>query len=170
MTYFDQPITEIPLGLKGKAFRSPMPFSSFDPVSLVWDAYQEQGVNAVFVLTEQQEYLVRARRDLPDFYRSQGLDAVHVPIQDFQVPGDISALDAGLAIAEEKLRAGENIAVHCMAGIGRTGIFYACLAKRVLSMDGEAAIHWLRQYIPGALENFGQERFVVDYVPPKQKP
>ncbi|MBC8503951.1 MAG: dual specificity protein phosphatase family protein [Chloroflexi bacterium] len=168
MNYLDQPITEIPFGLQGKAFRSPMPFSSFDPLSLVWNAFVEQGVNVVFVLTEPQEYLVRARRDLPAFYRSEGMDAIHTPIRDFQTPQDISALDASLDIAEEHLRAGKNIAVHCMAGIGRTGIFLACLTKRVLSMDGESAIDWLRQYIPSALENYKQEMFVVDYIPPKQ--
>lgn len=166
MTYLDQPITEIPFGLNGRAFRSPMPFSSFDPLSLVWIAYLENKVSSVFVLTEKQEFLLRTRRDLPAFYRSEGLDAFHVPIQDFKTPEDISNLDAALDIAEEKLNAGNNIAVHCMAGIGRTGIFYACLAKRILSMDGMSAIDWLRQYIPDALENYRQENFVVNYEPP----
>ncbi len=164
MNFIDQAITEIPFDLPGKAYRSPMPFSYFDPLSHVWDAYLENNIKVVFVLTEQQEYLVRARRDLLEFYRSEGLDAVHVPIKDFQTPEDHTILEEGLAIAEESLRDGRNIAAHCMAGIGRTGIFLACLAKRILLLDGETAIDWLRQFIPSALENYRQERFVEDFM------
>jgi protein-tyrosine phosphatase len=50
-----------------------------------------------------------------------------------------------------------------MAGVGRTGTFMACMAKRHLSLDGQAAIDWVRQFIPGALESPIQERFVLEF-------
>ncbi len=153
--------TEISLGLPGKILRSVMPFSDYDPVGIVWTTYQQSEVKAVLVLTEPQEYLVRARRDLPEFYRQSGLEAITVPIRDYHPPDDVEKLTQALEAVEVHLRAGRNVAVHCMAGIGRTGIFLACLGKRLLNIDGEEAIRWVRGYIPEALENLQQENFVL---------
>jgi protein-tyrosine phosphatase len=36
---------------------------------------------------------------------------------------------------------GNNILIHCHAGLGRTGLFVAYLAKRVLGLSSEEAIH-----------------------------
>jgi hypothetical protein len=47
--------------------------------------------------------------------------------------------------------------------VGRTGIFLACLAKDALNLEGWDAIKWVRQSIPGAMENSYQEDFVLNY-------
>jgi protein tyrosine phosphatase domain-containing protein 1 len=69
------------------------------------------------------------------------------------------ALKATLAAAE----AGRTIAIHCHAGVGRTGILAACLAKTVFGISGEDAVAWLRQFIPEAVEGDLQYRFVLDF-------
>ncbi|MBN1666606.1 MAG: dual specificity protein phosphatase family protein [Anaerolineales bacterium] len=147
----------------GRAFRSAMPFGVYDRLNEIWPQYQEQGVGAVVVLTEPQEYLVKAQRDLPAFYRSQGLQVLHLPVPDFDVPADRAAFEHGLQQASQWLAEGVSLAVHCNAGIGRTGIFLACLGKRQLGLEGKDAISWIRQFIPEALENPLQEAFVVAY-------
>ena len=58
---------------------------------------------------------------------------------------------------------GHNIAIHCSVGIGRTGLFSACLTKKVLGLIGERAISLIRQHIPGAVETPEQEQFVIDF-------
>jgi protein-tyrosine phosphatase len=156
-------LTEFPFGYPGNIFRSPMPFSPFDRLSQTWFEYQEHDVSVVVVLVEQQEYLVRAGRDLPAFYRGENLDVIHFPIPDFQVPGDLTAFKHIIELVDTHARAGKNIGVHCMAGIGRTGIFMACLAKHHLNLNGQEAIDWVRKFIPSALENWMQEKFVIDY-------
>jgi hypothetical protein len=39
----------------------------------------------------------------------------------------------------------------------------ACLAKQTLGLDGAAAIQWVRQYIPGAVETDAQSQFVNEF-------
>ena len=59
-------LTELPFSFPGKVFRSPMPFSTYDQAD-AWESYLEEDINLVVVLTEQQEYLVYALRDLRAF-------------------------------------------------------------------------------------------------------
>ncbi len=153
---------EMPYLFPGKIFRSPMPFSQFDRAD-VWEAYQENKVDMVVVLAEQSEYLVYARRDLPAFYNSQGLEFLHIPVPDFGIPPDRQAWEDGLTEVVRTAKEGKNIAIHCLAGIGRTGTFLACLAKREMGLDGEKAIRWVRETLPGAMENTYQESFVIDF-------
>ncbi len=165
MPYDSRPISELPFNLPGKIFRSPMPFGYFDRLNQTWEAYRASEVAVVVILTEPQEYLVHARRDLPQFYEAAGLDVRHFPIRDYHVPtaDDLAALEEMLADVLALAESGKNIAAHCLAGLGRTGIFLACLAKRHFAMDGQTAIDWVRQYVPGAMENELQEQFVIDF-------
>jgi len=155
-------ITEMPFSFQGKIYQSPMPFSQFDRTN-VWHSFLEQEIGLVIVLTEKQEYLVYARKDLPDFYRTNGLDVLHIPVPDFGIPEDLDRWQEGLSAAAQAAKTGKNIAVHCLAGIGRTGTFLACLAKQNLGFDGKKSISWVRDSVPGAMENWRQEDFVIRY-------
>jgi protein-tyrosine phosphatase len=156
-------LTELPLGLPGRVYRSPMPFHSRDREGLIFADYQEAGVAVVVVLAERQECLESTGRDLLAFYTAQGLRVIHLPIPDYSVP-EAAALRETVEAALVEAQAGRNVAIHCYAGIGRTGLFSACLARRVLGLDGPAAIAWVRQHIPGAVETEKQQRYVEEFV------
>ncbi|MGH2625269.1 MAG: protein-tyrosine phosphatase family protein [Anaerolineales bacterium] len=159
-------VTEMPFGLPGRVLRSPMPFSDFDPTGDSWRAYREFEVDTVVILAEREEALLRTGMDLFEFYRGQGLQVVHVPIRDHASPADAAALSAAVERALAAAGAGSNLAVHCYAGIGRTGVFLALLARRALGLAGEEAISWVRRWIPGALETPGQQQFVIHWEAP----
>ena len=102
----------------------------------------------------------KAGRNLRCLYEERGFEVIHLPIPDFGVPsngGLVRAVNAVIAHAQT----GRNIAIHCSAGIGRTGLFVALLAKQVLGFSGEEAIAWVRQYIPWAVETAEQRQLVV---------
>jgi protein-tyrosine phosphatase len=58
-------------------------------------------------------------------------EGVHawLPIKDFQVPQDTSAVVSVLKKALRAMLDGKKVYVGCMGGIGRTGLFLALLAK-----------------------------------------
>jgi len=155
-------LIEMPFSYPGKIFRSPMPFSNFDR-SDVWSSFLDEGIDLVVVLTEKQEYLVYAQKDLPEFYSSQGMDVLHVPVPDFGIPDDLPVWYEGIKQAADAAREGNNVVIHCLAGIGRTGTFLACLAKEDFGLEGSDAIRWVRKTLPGAMENKYQEEFVIQY-------
>lgn len=140
-----------------------MPFSIYDRLGKIWTLYWKNGIKTVVVLTEQQEYLLHAQRDLPKFYRSEGLESIHYLIRDYHAPADSAAMDNVITNIIERLLNREGLAVHCMAGVGRTGTLLACMAKRNLTLDGQQAIDWVRQFLPKALENQEQEQFVLAF-------
>lgn len=155
-------LTEMPFQFSGQVFGSAMPFGPFDHQNRIWQYYLDNGVDTVVVLVEPAEYQVYAQRDLPSFYEDAGMDVLHLPIPDHGLPQDRKAFHEALQTVLEKGRDGETIAVHCLAGIGRTGTFLACLARESYGYEGQEAIHWVRKLIPGALENENQEQFVIN--------
>ena len=153
-------LTELPFHLRGRVFRSVMPFGDFDPEGEALTEFKRENVSVIVLLAEEEEYLMRAGQDLKALYVKKGFDIIHLPIPDFSVPRkkDLKhAVDAAL----EKARSGLNIVIHCYAGIGRTGLFAACLAKRVFGLSGEEAIRWVRKYIPGAVEAREQRQMIL---------
>jgi len=153
-------LTELPLGLPGKIYRSPMPFGPYDAAGIVFEAYKSHHVSVVVVLAEDEECLHKAKRNLHAFYAQEGLEVIHFPIRDFSVPS-LTDLQTGLNQTIAHAKDGRNVAIHCSAGIGRTGLFSALLARALLGLTGEEAIQWVRRYIEGAVETPEQRQFVM---------
>lgn len=155
-------LTEMPFGLPGRIFRSPMPFGTFDTEKSVLDHALQAGVSIVVDLVPDDEALAKTGKELRRLYAAHGLEVIYLPVPDFETPSN-GGFDAALHTALEYARQGRDIMVHCNAGYGRTGTFLACMAMLHLGMDGTQAIRWVRQFIPPALENEQQLAFVYRY-------
>jgi protein-tyrosine phosphatase len=151
--------THIPFDFHGKIFRSAMPFSSYDPDGQLIHAYKNKKIKVVVMLTGEEESLKITGRNLKEEYKVQGFDVVCLPISDFGVP-KVSAMRKIISQVTVYSQRGSNIAVHCHAGVGRTGMFMACLAKIGMGLPAKDSIRWVRGFIPGAIEVYEQEKLV----------
>lgn len=88
-------------------------------------------------------------------------------VPDFGVP-EGEALRAVLAcmLAAMRERPGDAYHVGCRAGLGRTGVALACLARLAGVAEGDP-VDWLRGvYVAEAIETPDQEAFVRAFSPP----
>lgn len=87
---------------------------------------------------------------------------VSVPTRDFSIPL-MTDMNEGLKKVLKPLALNEPVYVGCMGGIGRTGLFLACLAK---TLGEEKPVKFVRMnYLASAVETSRQEDFVQYFDP-----
>lgn len=96
-----------------------------------------------------------------------GIAAQHYPVQDFAAPS-LDQIEAAVAFIERKLAAGEGVAVHCAAGLGRTGTVIACYLVHQGYTPAEAIAH-VRSQRPGSVETGEQQAIVYTYACHRQQ-
>lgn len=155
-------LTLLPFGLPGKIFRSPMPFGHFDPTGSLYQCFKQNEIHTVVMLNPDAECWMYAGQDLRALYKRDGIETLYLPMKDYSgttMKALDQAVDRALALAGE----GKNIVIHCHAGLGRTGLFAACLARRHLGLSGRDAIKWIRILVPGSVESDIQEEIIQNF-------
>jgi atypical dual specificity phosphatase len=122
-----------------------------DAGDLAW--LRKQGIELLISLTEE-----RPRRD---WVNDAGLLVMHVPVEDMEAPTQ-EQLERCVSAIERANGHGMGVAVHCGAGLGRTGVVLAAyfVAKGVAAQN---AIGKVRRLRPGSIETDEQADAVVEF-------
>lgn len=155
-------LTQIPFDFKGKVYRTPLPYGDYDLARTTFDELVLAEVNIYYSLIEPIEWISKTFIDSREKIAMTGIERVEFPIQDFYAPKDPVAFQSAVAEARQQALDGKNIAVHCNAGIGRTGLFLTELAIQNYGWPVNEAIQWLRKTMPLAVENDFQYQFLLD--------
>ena len=89
------------------------------------------------------------------------MQSLHLPIRDFDAP-TWRQIDRFLAFVDRQISHGVSVAVHCQAGLGRTGTLLACYLVWQ-GMTAEEAMEEVARKRPGSIETEGQRKAVRDF-------
>ncbi len=124
-------------------------------------ALVDWGATALLSLVETSEMRLLGVPDLGERAQSLGLEWLHLPIRDMDIPEEAferTWKQAGRQL-HTMLDAGRALVVHCRGGLGRTGT----IAARLLierGMSAEDAVSAVRAARPGAIETPAQRAYV----------
>ena len=72
------PLTELPFGLPGRIFRSPMPFGPYDLHGEVYDRFCEEQIAVIVLLASDEECLNRTGCNLRALYLKAGFQVLYL--------------------------------------------------------------------------------------------
>ncbi|QIT55289.1 hypothetical protein HC341_08780 [Aquisalimonas sp. 2447] len=127
------------------------------------DALDAWGTDCLITLMELHELIDYQAQDLGERARAQYGESgwLHLPIMDCSTPDAVWEAQWQLwrDPLHDRLGRGERIVIHCLGGLGRTGLV-ACRILIERGMTPQQALEEVRTARPGAVETAPQEQYI----------
>lgn len=123
----------------------------------------EYGADILVSLLEEHEF---SRLGIPDLRKraaEHGIRSVWFPVRDQSVPTSAAEFHRLVKEVCSELSRGSTVVIHCMGGLGRTGLLAAASLVAVTDMSPNEAIAEVRESRPGAVETREQEMYVAEF-------
>jgi len=151
-------------GIKGKLIFTPCPGTKNSSLADSLATLKQAGASAVISLMPASEQAANGAEDIGKQCQVQDMAWFHLPVADEQVP--LEDFGQGWKASKqsilERLNAGQDIAIHCKGGSGRTGLIAARImieagipradaialvqALRPKAIQHPALLNWLTQF------------------------
>ena len=151
-------------GIKGKLIFTPCPGTKNSSLADSLATLKQAGASAVISLMPASELAANGAEDIGKQCQVQDMAWFHLPVADEQVP--LEDFGQGWKACKqsilERLNAGQDIAIHCKGGSGRTGLIAARImveagipradaialvqALRPKAIQHPAHINWITQF------------------------
>lgn len=141
----------------------PTGFSWIDKPHLAGLAEPEAAEDLLWLRQQGIELLVSLTEDRPrrDWVNDAGLLLFHEPMTDMEAPSQ-EQLDRCISAMRRAADRGMGVAVHCTAGLGRTGTVLACYLL-TQGQTADNAIARIRRLRPGSIETEEQAAAVAEF-------
>lgn len=113
----------------------------------------KMGIRALINLTEEPHS--------EELLRNVGIVTEQIPIVDFTAP-TMKQVEQALATIQFCMGRNMPVAVHCIAGLGRTGTVLACYLVRE-GKSADEAMTFIRRWRPDSIETLDQENVIYEY-------
>ncbi len=152
----------LPENIKGKLLLHGMP-----GIKESWSGFvsqlQNKRVNQIVSLASFEE-IKEISSDYADAIENKTLsiNRIELPIKDFSVPKDTEAFKQCIDRVTDSLIKGKIVLIHCLGGIGRTGLAASCILQS-LGIEKNDAQNLVKQSGSGA-ETQEQLDFIANYI------
>ena len=141
----------------------PEGFSWVDKPLLAGMARPGSAEELAWLRQQKIEVLLSLTEDPPrrDWINTAGLMSVHVPVVDMEAPTQ-EQIDLGMSVIARANEKQLGVAVHCTAGLGRTGVILACYCIEK-GLSPQNAIARVRRLRPGSVETEEQVAAIEEF-------
>ncbi|MCB1174558.1 MAG: isochorismatase family protein [Leptospiraceae bacterium] len=120
-----------------------------------------QNIVCLLTANEFEDYGVP---DLLQQYEQAEFETLHFPVPDQGIPPLDADWQSVMEWIAERLDRGQNVLIHCVGGLGRSGLIAALFLKHKSGMGAEEAVAHVRQCrSPRAIETRRQLEFVTNH-------
>ena len=115
-----------------------------------------------WVIKQGVKSIVTIREESLDESWIKDVNYLHVLSNDMSVP-EFDDLVHAVDFIHSRITNTEPVLVHCLAGMGRTGVILACYLVKYQKMSASEATEKVREERPGSIQSYPQEEIIFRF-------
>ena len=115
-----------------------------------------------WVIKQGVKSIVTIREESLDDDWVKDVKYLHVLSNDMGVPEFVDLVSA-VDFIHRRITHNEPVLVHCLAGMGRTGVILACYLVKYQKMSASEATERVREERPGSIQSYPQEEIIFQF-------
>jgi len=115
-----------------------------------------------WVIDQGVKSIVTVREETLDESWIKDVNYLHILSNDMSVP-EFDDLIYAVDFIHRRITNNEPVLVHCLAGMGRTGVILACYLIKYQKMSASEATEKIREERPGSIQSYPQEEIIFRF-------